>query len=152
MESYVNLVCKDYCKVKVTSVLDNNAKQFGGSFLMDGKDETCWCSGQGKSQAIVIEFKQPVKEISEIEIMVQGGFAPKSIDLYYYTEDPTINKEAEMKQLEVIEVNDTSEPQSFKINKLVDEGIFAVKFYMTKFTDFFGRVSFYTLKINGKLK
>ncbi|KJE91852.1 hypothetical protein, variant 1 [Capsaspora owczarzaki ATCC 30864] len=41
--------------------------------MLDGRDDTCWNSDQGKSQTVSIELDQPVT-IAGVRIMFQGGF------------------------------------------------------------------------------
>ena len=41
-------------RVKVSSVLNRNVKEFGKQFLFDGKEDTCWNSDQGTPQLIQV--------------------------------------------------------------------------------------------------
>ncbi len=148
MDTNFNLTTKENCKIKVTSILDNNSKEFGGNYIIDGSDDTCWCSSQGQSQSIIFEFKKKPTFISDIDILIQGGFSPKSIEIYYYNNDPK-KIENDIKLLDTIEVKDINDHQVFNIKKKIPEGVFCLKLYMNKFTDFFGRVTFYTINING---
>lgn len=145
----INIITKDYCKLRTSSILDNNGKLFGKDFMMDSNPDTCWCSGQGKSQSIIIELRNPViLNIKSIEITGQGGFIPKSIDISYYKEDININKKADKIELTSISLIDNSENQKFSINhNPIKDKVYALILNMNKFTDFFGRVSLYSLKI-----
>ena len=42
----MSLINLNEIKYKVSSVLDQNTKQFGKSFLFDDNEETCWNSDQ----------------------------------------------------------------------------------------------------------
>lgn len=42
----MSLINLNEIKYKVSSVLDQNTKQFGKTFLFDGNEETCWNSDQ----------------------------------------------------------------------------------------------------------
>jgi hypothetical protein len=44
---------KDF-RVKVSSVLNRNVKEFGKQFLFDGREDTCWNSDQGSPQIIQV--------------------------------------------------------------------------------------------------
>ena len=44
---------KDF-RVKVSSVLNRNVKEFGKQFLFDGREDTCWNSDQGTPQLIQV--------------------------------------------------------------------------------------------------
>jgi hypothetical protein len=61
---------------KVTSVLNNDVKNYGKQNLFDGNQETCWNSDRGSPQFIAVKFNQTVR-IKAIDIMFQGGFASK---------------------------------------------------------------------------
>lgn len=141
---YTNLITKTNCKIKVSSILDNNSKQFGGHFLYDCSDDTCWSSGQGNSQSIIFEFVKKPIYISYIEISIQTGFSPKEIEVFYYLD----NKQ--MTLLTNYKVEDVNDCQVIKINKEFMEGIQGIKLFMNTFKDFFGRVTFYTVKVYGK--
>ena len=41
-------------RVKVSSVLNRNVKEFGKQFLFDGREDTCWNSDQGTPQLIQV--------------------------------------------------------------------------------------------------
>jgi hypothetical protein len=59
-------------KIKVSSVLNKDTKQFGKQFLTDNNLETCWNSDQGKNQFIQIEFESP-QTPKQIKLMFQGN-------------------------------------------------------------------------------
>lgn len=141
---HTDLITKTNCKIKVSSILDNNSKQFGGNFLYDSSEDTCWSSGQGSSQSIIFDFVNKPIFISFIEFTIQTGFAPKEIEVFYYL----ANKQLTF--LTNYKVEDKNDCQVININKEFIEGIQGIKLFMNKFNDFFGRVTFYTVKIYGK--
>lgn len=143
-----NLLIKSNCKIKVSSILDNNAKQFGSQFLIDGSEETCWSSGQGKSQTIQIDFIQKPKFIDSITLIVEEGFSPKSLEIYVYRQDPKNGDEPELLD-SISTIQNTSLPQKFKVEKEVESGIFSLKLFMNQFADFFGRVTITSIEIMG---
>ncbi|PIK51542.1 hypothetical protein BSL78_11569 [Apostichopus japonicus] len=66
------------------SVLNNDVKQFGKKFLIDGNEETCWNSDQaqaGSGQWISLEFREPVL-LEEIHLTFQGGFVGKTCQIH----------------------------------------------------------------------
>ena len=161
-----NLINKDNVKLRVSSILDNNGKEFGSNKMLDGNEETCWSSGQGKVQSIIIEFKNGLKpNFSNFEFISQGGFCPKDIIFHVYFEDISINKNATSYLLKSVEdIKDISERQivSFtsddfhvlrqNTNNLLQKeielpDIKALKLSFTKFYDFFGRITFYDIKL-----
>ena len=67
-------------KVKVSSVLNDDTKQFGKQHLLDGDANTCWNSAPGGPHTVAIKFLQPVA-LQHVGIMFQGGFAGKHVKL-----------------------------------------------------------------------
>ena len=63
-------------KVKVSTVQNNNATEFGKQNMFDNNEDTAWYSDQGKFQYVFIFFDNPV-EICSIELTASGGFCPK---------------------------------------------------------------------------
>ena len=60
----------------MSSVLNDDQKQFGRANLFDGSRETCWNSAQGQNQWINCQFAETV-DITKVLIMFQGGFTGK---------------------------------------------------------------------------
>jgi hypothetical protein len=63
-------------RIKISSVLSNNATEFGKHFMLDGNDDTCWNSDQGKFHYVFICFDQPYN-VRQIQLTSSGGFCPK---------------------------------------------------------------------------
>ncbi|CAG2116576.1 unnamed protein product, partial [Medioppia subpectinata] len=78
----MSLIDSQEIKIKVSSVLNKDVKQFGKQFIIDGKDDTCWNSDQGSVQWIECELKQDVR-LRSLSIEFQGGFAAKQMTLYF---------------------------------------------------------------------
>ena len=72
----MELVNKELCKISVSSVLDQNGKEYGKQFLNDGNEDTCWYSDQGNPQYIKLRFfeKQSFSKL-KLQVQFQGGFA-----------------------------------------------------------------------------
>ena len=71
----INLINKN-TRVKVSTTLFNNTKDYGKQLMFDGKEDSCWNSAEGNMQYVFIVFENLVK-IKQIEIIFQGGFCPK---------------------------------------------------------------------------
>lgn len=158
-----NLLSRENIKIRVSSTL--NSKEFAGSNMIDGVDDTCWNSNQGKAQQVVLELKKTQPEnFSKFEFISAGGFCPKNITFYITSEDITVNKAAKFYKLkEFNEIKDTSEKQTLEFDKkdfeevikefIKDKGedskfvVKTVKLMMNTFYDFFGRVAFYDIKM-----
>eukprot|EP00731_Ephydatia_muelleri_P016390 Em0009g814a len=61
-------------KIKVSSVLNRNVKEFGKNHMFDGCEETCWNSDQGLQQFVFIDTGK-LTLVKEIHIRFQGGFS-----------------------------------------------------------------------------
>ncbi len=72
----MELINKELCKILVSSVLDQNGKEYGKQFLNDGNEDTCWYSDQGNPQYIKLRFfeKQSFSKL-KLQVQFQGGFA-----------------------------------------------------------------------------
>ena len=68
---------KENSKIKVSSVLNKNSKQFGKDFLYGNNSETCWNSDTGAGQFIKVKMNENyfVKNLVGLELMFQGIFS-----------------------------------------------------------------------------
>ncbi|XP_065060144.1 nuclear receptor 2C2-associated protein-like [Rhopilema esculentum] len=127
-------------KIRVSSVLNKNVKQYGKKFMFDGKEDTCWNSDQGQQQVIGFQSSCPVL-INEIQIQFQGGFAGKECELEMQSEDGKVTTfnfyPEDINQMQIFPVPSTVLTSSFKLN-------------FNTSTDFFGRIIIYQLKLFGK--
>ncbi|KAF8794928.1 Nuclear receptor 2C2-associated protein like [Argiope bruennichi] len=69
-------IIKNCSSLRVSSVLNKNAKEFGKQYMIDDCDDTCWNSDQGSPQWVEVNFPQSVT-VEEVQIQFQGGFAGK---------------------------------------------------------------------------
>ena len=71
-------------RIRVSSVLNRDIKQYGKKFLTDGSDETCWNSDAGVPQHITIDFGRAVV-VESLKLMFQVHeaflFLPSPTDL-----------------------------------------------------------------------
>lgn len=135
-------------RVRVSSVLNNDVKQFGKKFLIDGNEETCWNSDQapaGSVQWIAVEFQEPVT-LEEVHLTFQGGFVGKTCQLHTITEqeDPS----SYSKILDFFPKDDNSK-QIFQIPRN-GKKVTKAKILFVESTDFYGRITIYSLDIIGK--
>ena len=67
---------RENSKIKVSSVLNKDSKQFGKDFLFDDNLETCWNSDTGTGQFIKVKMNENwvVKNLAGIQLMFQGAF------------------------------------------------------------------------------
>lgn len=71
-------------RLRVSSTLNKNTREFGKDFMIDGNDETCWNSHQGSPQSISMEFKE-ASILNNVQIMFQGGFTGKNCEFWVRT-------------------------------------------------------------------
>lgn len=51
------------CELKTSTVLNKNSKEYGKQYLIDGSNETCWCSDAGVPQWVAIKWDKPVNVV-----------------------------------------------------------------------------------------
>ncbi|VDI16808.1 nuclear receptor 2C2-associated protein-like [Mytilus galloprovincialis] len=125
-------------KIRVSSVLNRDTKQFGKKYLVDEEDDTCWNSDQGSPQWIAVEFDEE-ELITEIRIKFQGGFAGREC---WAERLDTSEKIIEFYP------DDVNSLQSFKLDK--PHHVKKIKVIFNNSTDFFGRITIYQFDILGE--
>ncbi|XP_033108788.1 nuclear receptor 2C2-associated protein-like [Anneissia japonica] len=135
-----SLITQDI-KVRVSSVLNRDTKQFGRKFLFDGNDETCWNSDEGSPQWVKVEFPETVF-LTSIHMQFQGGFVGKTCTLEGQSSD-----EEEFDLITECYPDDSNALQIFPVKDC--EAIKRLKITFKESTDFFGRVTVYKLDILG---
>ncbi|CAH1796141.1 unnamed protein product [Owenia fusiformis] len=130
-------------KIRVSSVLNKDVKQFGKQHMFDLEDETCWNSDadqSGKPQWVMLEFPKPV-QIQEIKIRFQGGFVSQNCCL--------LGNIAEKKMEKIFEFSpeDNSLLQTFPLSHHVPVTI--IRLLFSHSTDFYGRFTVYLLDFIG---
>ncbi|KAK7116679.1 nuclear receptor 2C2-associated protein-like [Littorina saxatilis] len=131
-------------KVRVSSVLNRDVKQFGKQFLFDGQDETCWNSDQGCPQFIHLEFSSPVK-VSEVRIQFQGGFVGK--ECWIECKNCEAGEDASLTKICSVYSEDINSLQCFPVEP--SPPTTALRIVFNTSTDFFGRIIVYNLDIRG---
>lgn len=123
-----------HADIRVSSVLNRNAKQFGKHYMLDEQEDTCWNSDQGSPQWIYLKFPKPLV-VREIRLQFQGGFVGK--ECYIEIE--------EEKYPFYPEDNNAFQIFKFNQNNLTD----TLKIIFNSSTDFFGRITVYKLDVIG---
>lgn len=127
-------------KHKVSSVLNRSA-EFASKHMFDKNEETCWNSDQGTPQFIVLDFNRQVKA-EYVTMMFQGGFVGQdgfvevgdSLDL--------------LKKVSVLDdIKDCNDQQQFAIEDSTASRYLKITFDTS--TDFYGRVTLYSLDVYG---
>lgn len=132
----------DFESARVSSVLNRNVKEFGKKFLFDGREDTCWNSEQGTPQWVQVNYGT-VKEVTELQIMFQGGFAGKSCWI-----EVKKSEEGQFEKASDFYPEDTNKLQkfSFSDSPTLPKGC-AFKIVFSDSTDFFGRITIYQLNL-----
>eukprot|EP00911_Craspedida_sp_UC1_P001716 UC1_evm2s1304 len=128
---------------RVSSVLNGDRVQFGAPNMFDGAVETCWNSDQGSPQRVLLDFGQDVR-LASLTIAFQGGFAGRECSLL-----GCISGQAPEPFFDFFP-DDINTPQTFNIpeesTKVVINRLVLV---MSSSTDFFGRITVYSLDVKG---
>ncbi|KAK7009633.1 nuclear receptor 2C2-associated protein [Biomphalaria glabrata] len=129
-------------RIRVSSVLNKDVKQFGKQHLLDGDEETCWNSDQGSNQWVILDFSEDV-QVSEIWIQFQGGFVGKVCSLE--KQDSSLNT---FVHVYTFYPSDSGQTQIFKLPEPVKMSTLKITFEQS--TDLFGRITVYNLDIIGR--
>eukprot|EP00056_Hartaetosiga_gracilis_P007330 m.106857 g.106857 ORF g.106857 m.106857 type:complete len:167 (+) comp12683_c1_seq3:1610-2110(+) len=141
-EEVVGVDLREDVKIRVSSVLNGDATQFGKQFLCDGKEDTCWNSEQGSPQFIEMKFDDP-QVVKQLKIMFQGGFAGKNCIV-----EGKRSKDDEYVELGRFFPEDINYEQTF--NDINENNTLCsyLKITFADSTDFYGRITIYTLAVN----
>ncbi|KAH7927263.1 galactose-binding like protein [Leucogyrophana mollusca] len=133
-------------RIKVSSTLD---KSVGKKCLIDDNLETCWTSQQGLPQYIQLTFLAPVIP-KRIAMTFQGGFVGTKCSVFV-SSAPDSPQWSVLSQLYPEDVN---RRQTFELppesNTLLESGVHCLKLVFEQSSDFFGRVTLYELKVEGR--
>eukprot|EP01102_Stenamoeba_stenopodia_P020285 TRINITY_DN7849_c0_g1_i1.p1 TRINITY_DN7849_c0_g1~~TRINITY_DN7849_c0_g1_i1.p1 ORF type:complete len:150 (+),score=29.48 TRINITY_DN7849_c0_g1_i1:27-452(+) len=124
-------------QIRVSSVLNKDAKQFGKQNMIDATEETCWNSDQGSPQSVQIRFDCPTR-LDLLKLMFQGGFAPKELKVVLKSESDTTSEL-------LFYPLDNNSFQSFPISN--DKNVTQLQLIFPTSTDFFGRITIYRLEL-----
>merc|ERR1711976_376533 len=120
-------------KIKVSSVLNKNTKEYGKQFLIDGDCESCWQSDKSLNgtQTIILTFSEPT-QITSLNLQFQGGFAASQVQLLSGDQE-----------LDTVHPEDSNKLQTFALKPLTNT-VEQIKLCM-KANDFYGRIIVYQL-------
>ncbi|XP_052794379.1 nuclear receptor 2C2-associated protein-like [Mya arenaria] len=128
--------------IRVSSVLNRDTKQFGKKHLVDSDDDTCWNSDQGSPQWISMEFDQ-MSSLTKMQLQFQGGFAGRECWLEGRTEGS-----AQWAKVRDFFPDDINGLQTFSFDPPTEK-LQAAKIVFSTSTDFFGRITIYSLVLYG---
>jgi len=120
--------------IKVSSVWQQNVKEYGKAHLIDRLRDTCWSSAASSPQHLVFQFKSPVN-IARIWITFQGGFVGQPLDV-----SVVLDGERTFQSWHSFDTRDTNAPQSFQCDCI---NIIALKLIFPQSSDPFGRITIY---------
>jgi len=129
-------------KCRVSSVLNRDRQQFGSQNMFDGSDVSCWNSGQGSPQQILLSFNRAVN-IRQVEIMFQGGFVGQDIEVLIQS---NLKKEGEMAKKEELDPEESNALQKFDVHA---DDVVNLQLTFNRSTDFYGRIVIYHLQVLG---
>ncbi|XP_041369062.1 nuclear receptor 2C2-associated protein-like [Gigantopelta aegis] len=135
-------IISEHTKIRVSSVLNRDTKQFGKKHLLDHIEDTCWNSDQGSPQWIILDLGKTL-HITEIHIQFQGGFAGKECWVEGSTSD------SNFKKITSIYPEDINSKQIFRMPEDASP-IECVKIVFNSSTDFYGRVTIYCVDVIGR--
>lgn len=124
----------------VSSVLNDDTKQFGKQYLTDGNAETCWNSDQGPYQWIYCSFNNHFT-LKQFKIQFQGGFSSKKIQIIFLDNDKNIIDE------DIYYPEDNNLLQTFTISKNINAKL--IRFLLCDCSDTFGRIILYKFELFG---
>ncbi|XP_077538538.1 nuclear receptor 2C2-associated protein [Haemaphysalis longicornis] len=136
-----SLISED-TKIRVSSVLNRDATNFGKKHLTDGSGDTCWNSDQGSPQWISIDFSAPVMP-SEVHLQFQGGFAGKEVQIETGSDGPSSGTSV----LKKLYPEDNNALQKFPLE--LDKPVTRLRIVFRSSTDMFGRIVVYHLAVVG---
>ncbi|CAG0881603.1 unnamed protein product, partial [Cyprideis torosa] len=131
--------------IRVSSVLNKDAKQFGKQNLIDASEETCWNSENGLPQWISLEFSCNVV-IEAISLQFQGGFVGQDCQLFLASSRNDLTSASSLAM--TFDPQDCNRKQTFALPSQ-HSGVRYMRLIFRKSTDFFGRVTIYDLDILG---
>ncbi|KAI8615173.1 nuclear receptor 2C2-associated protein-like protein [Chytriomyces sp. MP71] len=138
-------------KIKVSSTLNKDVKNFGKQFLTDGSNETCWNSEAGPNQWIIVDFVQPVS-LTQVGLMFQGGFSAAQVHVFHTSTSPLPAASPDWIPLTTVYPTDSNAPQSFDLaSGLSSECIRSLKVVFADASDTYGRIILYGFDLYGQV-
>ena len=134
---------------RASSVLKRNTPLYGPKNVLDGSDETCWNSDQGLPQWIELAFPAPIAPAAVI-LAFQGGFVGQDCDIEAVLPGGSSDAPGARVRVAHIEPDDVNSQQVFAVaDAMPAGGVAALRFTFGKSTDFYGRVTIYSIDLLG---
>ncbi|CAK8698634.1 unnamed protein product [Clavelina lepadiformis] len=146
----MSILCNDM-KVRVSSVLNRDTKQYGKQMMFDQNEDTCWNSDQGDIQWLKIRLGKSYDVTTNYELILQfqGGFSCRECVINALDEKSKIIAATKCYP------EDVNSKQVFKLKFMLESSaanqeavemkLLEINFQHT--TDFFGRVTIYYIDI-----
>ena len=126
-----------------SSILQKNTMLYGPSNMLDTESTSSWNSEgvpDGADQWILLNFGRTVT-ISKVELQVQAGFSAECGSLQIK------NESGDWEDAIDLEIDDVHDIQGFDVPMLKCS---ALRLTLSEFTDFYGRVIIYQLRVWGE--
>ncbi|KAL2917800.1 hypothetical protein HK105_202673 [Polyrhizophydium stewartii] len=141
-------------QLRVSSVLNRDARNFGKKHLVDGSTETCWNSDQGSPQWVQIDAGDGAGagelRPTALRLMFQGGFAGKECELIgQRAQAPAADWEPIVRFFP----EDSNALQTFSVpagGPGRASGFRRLRVVFHSSTDFYGRITLYVLEIESE--
>ena len=146
--------------LRVSSVLGGNVREYGKQRLFDPSPDSCWNSEQGSPQCISLTFRCPV-DVAHLRLAFQGGFVGRPCEVALQREGGS-----KWEAYDVFDTRDDNSAQTFHCSRafpstaeeegrataaaLPCRGVVGCRLRFPASTDFFGRVTVYSLDLVGR--
>jgi len=133
---------------RASSVLQRNSKLYGPMNALKDDEHTCWNSDGMKSgeDAIKVYYKLNfgrTVQVKRIDIQFQAGFVGEMVDVSIITNEN--GQDDEKVVLDEEELEDTHDVQSLEVDATGN----GIKLTFDEFSDFYGRVTIYRIRVWG---
>ena len=132
-------------KIKASSTLNRSSK-YAPKFIFDGNTDTCWNSDQGLPQYITINFEKIIIPTS-LSFTFNGGFVGNNVNI-----EISLDSINYITILDSICFDDTNDKQTIELPSNNHSDTIQGQYLKINFlssTDFYGRITLYSLDIYG---
>ena len=126
---------------EASSTLQGNEEEYGCANMFDGRADTCWNSdGGGGGQWLELSLAAPVASLAAVELVFQGGFVGQGM---------AVGAGGGAEPAGRFQPRDVNEPQRFALPAPL-RGVDRLRISFEGSTDFYGRVTIYSLTLLGE--